>query len=150
MIKALIVDDEQMALLSTRYSLPFETFGFNRVDLFSDPFAAKEALLSGQYDAAFIDIRMPGLSGLDLIAAVQNAGLATACIIVSGHSDFDYLRQAIQRGAVDYCLKPIHPEEADNLMRNLWGKINAYKLQNDGACLSKLLHHHNPKTHLLP
>lgn len=139
MYKALIVDDEEMALLSTRHSLPLESHGFSQVHMMGDAQAALDALLTKRYDAAFLDIRMPGFSGLDIIARLRQEGILTHCVIVSGYADFEYLRRAVQEQAFDYCLKPVQPEDAAVLMEKLTQAIDRVHQAGDADILARLM-----------
>jgi len=137
--RILIADDEELALLSIRMSFPFDKYGFTRVTALSDPVAAREALLNGRYDAAFLDIRMPGVGGLDIARALHEAGSATAVVIVSGYSDFEYAKRAIQLGAFDYCLKPVQPDEADALLHKLDDFLYARRVEEAEALIPAIL-----------
>lgn len=139
MYKALIVDDEEMALLSTRHSLPFESHGFTQVHVMGDAQAALDALLTKRYDAAFLDIRMPGLSGLDIITRLRQESVPTHCVIVSGYADFEYLRRAVQEQAFDYCLKPVQPEDAMALMEKLSQAVENAHVAGDTDTLALLM-----------
>ena len=119
MYRILLADDEKMALLSTNRSLPFAQWNMAVSASLCDPYEALSLLENGYYDAAFLDIRMPGLSGLDIIKKRKAAPFCPECIVVSGYSDFSYLKQAIQLGAFDYCLKPIQNGEASALLERL-------------------------------
>jgi len=73
---------------------------------------ADEALRFLEYDTADVmitDIRMPKLSGLDLIAEVQRRNREIQVIIVSGYSDFNYAQRAIELGVLRYLTKPTNP-----------------------------------------
>ncbi|HWI66051.1 MAG TPA: response regulator [Symbiobacteriaceae bacterium] len=62
-------------------------------------------------DLVLTDIRMPVMDGIELLARVKQAGLPTQVILLSGFSEFEYAKQAMKLGAVDYLLKPCKPEE---------------------------------------
>ncbi|MFQ7482265.1 MAG: response regulator [Ruminococcus sp.] len=57
-------------------------------------------------DVVITDIRMPGMNGMDLIRHVRRAD-SVEFVIISGYSEFEYARSAIQYGVSDYLLKPI-------------------------------------------
>jgi two-component system response regulator YesN len=59
-----------------------------------------------QPDLAFVDIRMPGQSGLDAIDLGRRLSPHTQWIILTGYADFDYAKRAVALGALDYLLKP--------------------------------------------
>ena len=58
-------------------------------------------------DVVFSDVYMPVMSGLELAAEIHERGLATRVVIISGHRDFEYAREALRAGVTDYLLKPI-------------------------------------------
>ncbi|MCG7377234.1 response regulator [Paenibacillus sp. ACRSA] len=62
-------------------------------------------------DLVITDIKMPRLSGLELMKRASDAGLRTKFIFISGYSDFRYAQEAIKLGASDYLLKPFTPDE---------------------------------------
>ncbi|MEK5418543.1 response regulator [Paenibacillus sp. FSL L8-0708] len=67
---------------------------------------ALERILRSNPDIVLTDIRMPGLNGLDLIRTLKGKGCKAKCIIVSGYSEFEYAKEAIELEAVDYLVKP--------------------------------------------
>jgi len=67
--------------------------------------SALEAIAAFQPDVAFLDIRMPGLSGLEVAAALQEASPKTEVVFVTAYDQ--YAIDAFDRGAVDYLLKPV-------------------------------------------
>lgn len=73
----------------------------------ADGAEALEALAEHKPDVAFLDIRMPGLSGLDVAAACAELSPATQVVFVTAYNQ--YAVDAFEKGAVDYLLKPIEP-----------------------------------------
>lgn len=57
------------------------------------------------------DIRMPGMTGLELARWLREQGRTTKVMIISGYSDFEYAKEALHWNAVDYILKPIKRDE---------------------------------------
>ena len=119
MFRMLIVDDEPMALVSTAHSFDWQAFGFDAPATASSGEMALEMLTKERYDAALVDIRMPGLSGLELVRACRERGVGTCFAVLSGYSDFSYVQSALRLNAVDYCLKPVEPEESQRVLGNL-------------------------------
>ncbi|HUL56804.1 MAG TPA: LytTR family DNA-binding domain-containing protein [Usitatibacter sp.] len=73
-----------------------------------DGASALEAIATHKPDIAFLDIRMPGLTGMEVAAAAAEASPATQVVFVTAYNQ--YAIDAFDRGAVDYLLKPIVPD----------------------------------------
>ena len=116
MFKTLLVDDEARALSGIERTFRWADYGFTVVYSTTDPVAALEYLRANEVDIAFVDIRMPELSGLDIVRISQEEGLSTRFVIVSGYSEFEFAREALRRGVIDYCLKPIRDDAATSLL----------------------------------
>jgi signal transduction histidine kinase len=67
---------------------------------------ALKLLESQAVDAAVVDIRMPGMSGLDLLEKIKHLSPTTGVIMLTGHESVDTARQALRLGASDYFAKP--------------------------------------------
>ena len=70
---------------------------------------ALAALASGAFEAAIVDIRMPGRSGIELLREIKERQPATAVILLTGQGTLETAMAAIQAGAADYLLKPAQP-----------------------------------------
>lgn len=79
--------------------------------------AALEAIAEHRPDVAFLDIRMPGLSGLDVAAAAAEASPGTRIVFVTAYDQ--YAVAAFEHGAVDYLLKPIVPARLAQTVQRL-------------------------------
>lgn len=69
--------------------------------------AALELCEKTAFDLIFTDIRMPGMSGLEMLDKLD--ARCRQIVIISGYADFSYAQHAIQRGVADYLLKPVSP-----------------------------------------
>lgn len=78
-------------------------------------FASAEAFLAEDDPAApgciVLDVRMPGMSGLELQAALRRSGRSIPILFLTGHGDLDMAVAALKRGAADFCTKPIAPKK---------------------------------------
>ena len=70
-----------------------------------------EALLSLRPDIVLLDVRMPGMSGVEVMRRAREAGFRGKFILLTGYAEFAYARAAIRCGATDYLLKPVDEEE---------------------------------------
>jgi DNA-binding LytR/AlgR family response regulator len=96
--------------------------------------SALEALAQHQPDVAFLDIRMPGITGLEVAAAAAEASPATQIVFVTAYNQ--YAIDAFDRGAVDYLLKPIAPERLAATVQRLKARAAA---PADAAELARLI-----------
>ena len=82
-----------------------------------DGASAVEALAEHTPDIAFLDIRMPGLTGLEVAALAAEASPRTQIVFVTAYDQ--YAIDAFERGAIDYLLKPVKPERLDATVARL-------------------------------
>lgn len=105
-LKALIVDDEYPA----RQELRFALSSFENIEIVGEATSAQEALAlikALDYQVLFLDISMPGMSGLELGAAIQELPRQPHVIFVTAFDE--HAVQAFEVNAVDYLLKPVEP-----------------------------------------
>ena len=110
-IKVLLCDDEQIVREGLRYIIDWEALGFTicgEAENGEDALAKIEKYKPG---LVLMDIRMPKISGLELIAMMRGSGFTGEFIILSGYSDFEYARTAIRHGVSFYLTKPIDEDE---------------------------------------
>ncbi|MDH5825046.1 LytTR family DNA-binding domain-containing protein [Luteimonas sp. RD2P54] len=103
--------------------------------LCEDGGSALEAIADHAPDYAFLDIRMPGLTGLEVAAAAAESNPATRVVFVTAYDQ--YALDAFERGAVDYLLKPVTRERLDATVRRLQARSG--ESHPDAATLAVLL-----------
>src|SRR5215831_5256488 len=79
---------------------------------------ALELIQQSEYDIALIDIKMPGMDGMELQARLREADADLTVIIMTGYASVDTAVQALKRGANDYITKPVDPDELSHLVAN--------------------------------
>ncbi|BDG59099.1 LytR/AlgR family response regulator transcription factor [Caldinitratiruptor microaerophilus] len=115
-LRALIVDDEAPARLQLRLRLE----RFPEVEVVGEAQSGREALellRALDYDVVFIDIRMPGLSGLEVAEALKNRQPAPRVVFVTAYEE--YALRAFGARAFDYLLKPFDDERLAETIRRL-------------------------------
>jgi DNA-binding LytR/AlgR family response regulator len=115
-IRALLVDDEAPARSELRYLLATHP----EVEVVGEAATAVEALklaAAVPYDVVFIDVEMPGLSGLDAARLVHGRTGAPQLVFVTAHEQ--YAIEAFAVEALDYLLKPVDPERLAQVVRRL-------------------------------
>ncbi len=99
----LIADDDPAIRLVVRHRL--EADGC-RVEEAADSQAALEALRTGRFDVALVDIIMPGMGGLEVLSTAKAEGIRTLIIVITAASTMNNAVEAMKRGAHDYLTKP--------------------------------------------
>ncbi|WP_312097114.1 response regulator [Niallia sp.] len=123
----LIVDDGQYIVEYIKHLLDWTNFGVSVVETNTNSIEAKEILKQNTVDILISDIRMPEVSGLDLLQYIKDTNLKTKVVLLSGYSEFEYAQKAIRLGAVDYLLKPVEKEEVEKTMKNVLLKMENEK-----------------------
>ncbi|MGC8594238.1 MAG: sigma-54-dependent transcriptional regulator [Candidatus Kryptoniota bacterium] len=111
----LIVDDE----ISVRDSLTkwFTQDGY-RVSAAKDASEALKLMNEGPWDVILLDIKMPGMDGLELQKRIKEIDRSAAIIMVTAFGAVDSAVQALKEGAFDYVTKPVDPEHLSHLVQN--------------------------------
>jgi two-component system response regulator AtoC len=107
-MKILVVDDEKNILESLVKYL--KAGGFDAVPA-NNGLAAKRILEDEVYDACVLDLRMPGMDGLELLKWIKNEGPSLPVIMISAYQDVRDAVEAMKLGARDYIVKPFDPDE---------------------------------------
>lgn len=118
-IKVLIADDETAIRNGLYTAVSWEELDMSVTGSVRDGQEAWELINSARPDIIITDIRMPRLSGLDLIKLCRDHGLPCQFIILSGYDDFSYAQTAIRYGAKAYILKPLNIDELTDILKSL-------------------------------
>ena len=139
----LIVDDDPVV----RDSLAkwFISEGFS-VETAPSARQALEAVQHDQYDAALLDIKMPGMDGMELQEKLREIDPDMPLIIMTGYASVETAVQALKRGAYDYITKPFDPDELVHLMRNA---VEHRRAKREVARLRENLQETFPKTQIV-
>lgn len=128
MYKVMIVDDEEMVRWGIRDLLDWEAEGFVLCEDGKDGRDGFAKLKACQPDLVLADIKMPGMTGLELVRAAREEGFSGQFVILTGYSDFEFAKTAIGLGVSEYLLKPIDEEELAACVRKIRKKLE----QEDG------------------
>lgn len=116
MLNVYIADDEVWIILGLKKLLDKLNIGAYVIGTANNGLTAKEEIGHFKPDVVFADIRMPGLSGLELLQTIPEVSPESKVVIISGYAEFSYAQEAVQHHAYDYLLKPIKPEELSRVM----------------------------------
>ncbi|WNS42463.1 response regulator [Paenibacillus sp. MMS20-IR301] len=107
----LVVDDEPRTRQGIKQTLDIWAAGKYAVETCDNGVEARERLQQERVHLLITDVRMPEVSGLDLIRSLNEAAWKPVIIVISGYAEFDYVQQAMRLGAVNYLLKPLDKSE---------------------------------------
>lgn len=111
MHSVVIADDEPYILNGLEKKLPWLEYGMEIVGKAHNGLECLEIVRREHPDFVITDIRMPGLTGLELIEKLVKTDHHPVVVFMSGYSEFEYARKAIELGALSYLLKPIGRKE---------------------------------------
>ncbi|MEJ9162291.1 response regulator transcription factor [Paenibacillus graminis] len=134
----LVVDDEPRTRQGIRQTLELWAAGRYIVETADNGIDARERLLHGRVHLLITDVRMPEVSGLDLIRSLEGQVRKPVIIVISGYAEFDYVQQALRLGAVNYLLKPLDKEE---LVQVVEAALKQEEEQQRREKLEKLVDH---------
>ena len=117
--QVLIVDDEEIVCRGLARFVKWEKYGFQVAGTAASGEEALSILGKKPIDLIFMDIRMPQMTGLELLKLVKEQYPQTKCVILSGYSDFSYAQEAIRNGASDYLTKPVVLKDIETLLERL-------------------------------
>ncbi len=123
-MKILVVDDERNVRDSIGKFLKLENMDAVGAE---NGLSAQRLLQSEVFSAAIIDVKMPGMGGLELIGWIKEEGLRLPLIMISAHGEIQDAVDAMKLGASDYIVKPFDPEE---LVIRLKKILEAQNLKN--------------------
>ncbi|MCD7991482.1 MAG: response regulator [Clostridia bacterium] len=121
-MRAIVVDDEPK-IRNGLCGLVEGLEGWTVAGSFEDAPAAMEYLRKGQADVIITDIKMPRMSGLDLIYKIREVNTEVDVVIVSGYTNFSYAQRAIELGVTRYLTKPTNPMELIDTLRQIEKKL---------------------------
>jgi DNA-binding NtrC family response regulator len=115
-LRILFADDE--AHLRDLMQMELPRLG-HEVTVCPDGAAALRALERGPYDAALLDMRMPGMTGIEVLGQIKQISPETQVIILTGHATVDTAVQALRLGAFDYLTKPCKWAELEMILARI-------------------------------
>lgn len=119
MLKLMIADDERMIRESISTLIDWNSLGIELIGTCCDGIEAYNMILDETPDIVLTDIRMPGLSGLELVERISQTDLGTQFIILSGFGEFHYAKQAMKYRVHHYLLKPCNEGQIIESMKDV-------------------------------
>jgi DNA-binding NtrC family response regulator len=127
--RILIIDDERGVAESIRQLLAFEGFV---VEVATTPVQARSFLAKGFYDVALIDLRMPEVSGIDMLAICREIDPAVALLVLTAYGTVEAAVKAYRLGAKDFLAKPVR---RDDLLAAVHRALDASRVSREARAL---------------
>ena len=106
MLKMIIADDERVIRETISQMLDWESLGIELIGVCKNGIEVYNMILDESPDIVMTDIRMPGLSGLEVVREIAQTNQQIQFIFLSGYEEFEYAREAMKYGVKYYLLKP--------------------------------------------
>jgi two-component system response regulator HydG len=141
--KVLIVDDD--AVVRDSLGKWFESEGY-QAGIANGAREALERLQAGRWDIALLDIKMPGIDGIELQAKLKEIEPDLPVVIMTGFASVETAVKALKNGAYDYITKPFDPDELVHLVENC---LEHTRVKKEVVRLRENLEEVFPQTHLI-
>ncbi|MDD2969464.1 MAG: response regulator [Lachnospiraceae bacterium] len=136
MLKVVLIDDEPIIVEGLSRSVDWSKFQCRVVGTANDGLNGKKLIEDVSPDLVFLDICMPEIDGLSMIAAVKSQYPDLQVCVLTGYRDFDYAQTAIRLGVCRFLLKPSNMDEIEEAIHAMTEKITDRR-KNIGADESK-------------
>lgn len=130
MYRVVIADDEQM-IRNGLASLKWADFNMEVIAIARNGVEAEEIIDSTEFELLITDIKMPGMSGLELAKNLAAANPRAKTILLSGYGEFEYARTAISIGVFEYILKPSTPAQILDCARRACEQIEKESIKEE-------------------
>ncbi|MBP8645053.1 MAG: response regulator [Syntrophobacteraceae bacterium] len=130
-IRVLLIDDEEIFVQSLtkvlkRRGMVVESAGSGTLGL--------ELLSRQDFDVVVLDVRMPGMDGLETLKAIRDRGESTPVLILSGHIELGQVSRALREGAAEILLKPCPVDVLTSAIENAYErKVFAEDVEKNGG-----------------
>jgi DNA-binding LytR/AlgR family response regulator len=121
MPRCIVAEDEKLLAAALQRELAIAWPELDVLEIAEDGGAALEAIAAHRPEIAFLDIRMPGLTGMEVAAAAAETSPDTLVVFITAYDQ--YAVDAFERGAVDYLLKPVTSDRLVQTVARLRGRL---------------------------
>lgn len=123
----IIVDDDELIRRGLEKVVPWGNLGFSVSSIFPSATDALSWLKDNQVDVILTDIKMPRMSGLDLIGEARRLWPRTKAVVISGFNEFDLVKSALTLKVEDYLLKPLSIKDVEKVFRKIAEDLDGEK-----------------------
>lgn len=130
MFRVVLIDDERLIVEGLRRVVKWSDYGCEVVATAEDAISGAETIRRAQPDILFTDIRMPGESGLTMLAGLRSEFPEMQVTVLTGYRDFSYAQEAIRLGVTRFLLKPSKMDEIHEALSAMTAQLKKGR-QND-------------------
>ena len=123
MITVLLVDDEPNVRQGVKMMIPWDELELEVIGEGEDGDDGLSKIMSLSPDIVVADVKMPGMTGIQMLEAAVNNGYSGKCLILSGYSDFTYAKEAMSLGVKQFILKPVDEDELIEALKSVRDEI---------------------------
>ena len=138
MYRAYFVDDEPHALNTLTENPLFYDCGYQTVGSTTNPKKALVEIKKLNPDVVFTDLKMPRLTGIELMEHLRNKGAQCEFVIISAYGDFDSARSFYNMKGFDYLTKPVSNDNLITLLKKLSGRLAGSRTEQAAMALNTL------------
>ncbi|WP_378954839.1 response regulator [Pelosinus sp. sgz500959] len=131
MYKLLIAEDEQLERQALRFIIEKNITNIQVVGETGDGVSAIHISESEKPDIVLMDIRMPGINGLEAAKAIRDLLPDTVIIMLTAMEEFSYAKEALTIGAAQYLLKPVRPDDLIRVLSGITVKIGEARAKKE-------------------
>jgi two-component system response regulator YesN len=124
-MQMIIIDDEAHWVDNLSMNKPWHTLGIEHVHKAYSALEALQIIDTHPVDIVISDVQMPEMTGIELMERIRMHDTKIKIILLSGYSDFAFVKKAVQNKAVDYLLKPPTDSELFGAVKNAINQLNA-------------------------
>ena len=129
----LVVDDERPTRLLMEKELPRAGYTVTTAESGEE---ALEKIRSAEFDVILLDLKMPGIGGMEALRRIKDSGALGEVVILTGHPDVDTAIAAMKLGAYDYLTKPFKLSELEEILRRA---AERKRLERENTALRRMV-----------
>jgi DNA-binding NtrC family response regulator len=137
-IRVLVVDDERPTRLLMEKELPRAGYVVTSAESGE---AAQEQVRAQEFDVILLDLKMPGMGGMEALRRIRESGASSEVVILTGHPDVDTAIAAMKLGAYDYLTKPFKLSELEEVLRRA---AERRRLRQENTALRRMVTQREP------
>lgn len=123
MLRVMLVDDEPNVRQGVKMMIPWDELDLEVIAEGEDGDDGLNKILIHNPDIVIADVKMPGMTGIEMLTAAQKNGFKGQALILSGYSDFTYAKEAISLGVKQFILKPVDEDELIQCLKQVRDEI---------------------------